>query len=148
MAGVELERKQWARRQYQAPVAADAQDEFPLYPGMIEAPGEEGTAMVDSRLRPIERRILDLSHTGSSDADIATRFRRSPGYVRRVRELAGLHGRGETEYGGAALRPLERRVLTLRRQGASYADIASRFRRSPSFIERVERIANDKAREA
>ena len=42
------------------------------------------------------------------------------------------------------LRPLERRVLKWRAGGASLADVASRFRRSPRSIEQIERLANYK----
>jgi hypothetical protein len=39
------------------------------------------------------------------------------------------------------LRPLERRVLRWREDGASFDEIAARFRRSPEFIERVVDMA-------
>lgn len=105
------------------------------------APVESST---DSALRPIERRILELSESGQTDAEIATRFRRTPGYVRRVRELAALPDRAAPAETEAELRPIERCVLSWREQGASYADIAARFRRTPGFIERVESYANYK----
>lgn len=40
------------------------------------------------------------------------------------------------------LRPLERRVLTLREEGHHIDDIARRFRRSPEHVERVLRWAD------
>ena len=40
------------------------------------------------------------------------------------------------------LRPLERRILAWRHQGADYSEIAPRFARSPEFIERVEAMAH------
>ena len=39
---------------------------------------------------------------------------------------------------------MERRILAWRQRGAAHADIALRFRRSPDFVERVERMANYK----
>jgi hypothetical protein len=42
------------------------------------------------------------------------------------------------------LRPIERRILAWRAQGASYAEIGARFRRSPAFIRQVEGIARAK----
>ncbi len=96
-------------------------------------------------LRPLERRVLDLTAAGNEHHDIAVRFRRSPGFIRRVHEWTDLPGRempGGTVRG--ALRPLERRVVRWRDQGEPYAAIASRFRRTPGFIERVERLARQK----
>jgi len=42
------------------------------------------------------------------------------------------------------LRPLERRVLKWREDGASPSDIAVRFRRHPRSIEQIERLARYK----
>ena len=39
-------------------------------------------------LRPLERRILAWRATGASYAEIGARFRRSPGFIRQVEELA------------------------------------------------------------
>jgi hypothetical protein len=39
---------------------------------------------------------------------------------------------------------VERRVLRWRDQGASHADIAPRFHRSPEFVEQVENLARYK----
>ena len=100
--------------------------------------------MVDGTgLRPIERRIRRLVGDGISETDIAHRFRRSPEFVRRVLELSALPGRhaSPTE---SPLRPLERRVLRWRAEGAPPADIAARFHRSPEFVERVEHLARYK----
>ncbi len=99
--------------------------------------------MERSRLRPLERRILRLTDDGVDRAEIARRFRRSPQFVGRVIELARLPGRAATR-DVRVLRPLERRVLGWREQGATYRDIAPRFRRSPEFVERVESLARYK----
>ena len=46
------------------------------------------------------------------------------------------------------LRPIERRVLALKDAGVPDTEIAHRFRRSPDFVSRVERIARYKLRKA
>jgi len=98
----------------------------------------EGTA-----LRPIERRVLRLAADGVDHVEIARRFRRSPEFIERVIDLARLPGR-EALSEHQVLRPVERRILGWRQQGADYADIAPRFRRSPGFVEQVERLAHYK----
>jgi hypothetical protein len=94
-------------------------------------------------LRPIERRVLLLEESGLDHMEIAQRFRRSPEFIGRVVELARLPDRRPVD-DRATLRPLERRILAWREQGADYADIAPRFRRSPDFVARVESLANYK----
>jgi len=100
-----------------------------------------------STLRPIERRIVRLVDAGVPRAEIGRRFRRSPGYVDRVLVLAHLPGRAADAHDGAderILRPLERCVLRWRDGGATHAEIAPRFRRSPAFVARVEELARYK----
>jgi len=94
-------------------------------------------------LRPIERRIRRLVDEGAADDDIARRFRRSPAYVRRVLALSDLPGRAAMP-SSSALRPLERRILRWREQGAEPAEIGPKFRRSSDFVERVEGFARYK----
>jgi len=96
-----------------------------------------------TQLRPIERRIRRLIGAGVSETDIAERFRRSPAFVRRVLELSALPGRNAPAP-DSPLRPLERRVLRWRDEGAPSADIAARFHRSPEFVDRVEHLARYK----
>ena len=100
--------------------------------------------MDESRLRPLERRVLRMDRGGMSRAEIARRFRRSPGFIGRVVSMAELP-RPTASAGSAGdaaeLRPLERRILRWRDAGVGYAEIASRFRRSPEFIRRVEGYA-------
>jgi hypothetical protein len=100
------------------------------------------TATID--LRPIERVVLQLSDAGLDDQEIAWRFRRSPGFIRRVREMAVLPRAGGAGDGGNALRPVERRIVRHRDEGASHSEIAARVRRSPAWVERVERLARYK----
>lgn len=96
----------------------------------------------DRTLRPLERRVLQLIDEGVDDGEIAWRFRRSPDMIRRVVTLARLpRSDGAPPTATDVLRPLERRVLRWRDLGADYAEIASRFRRSPRFVRRVEDLA-------
>ena len=94
-------------------------------------------------LRPIERRVLQLEALGVERAEIARRFQRSPEFIGRLVDLARLPLRNAPEHDGQ-LRPLERRILAWREQGADYEEIGPRFRRSPDFVRRVEDIANYK----
>lgn len=94
-------------------------------------------------LRPIERRVLRLEESGLDHAEIARRFRRSPEFIGRLVELARLPWRNARRHDGA-LRPLERRILTWRAQGADYSEIGPRFGRSADYIRRVERFARYK----
>jgi DNA-binding CsgD family transcriptional regulator len=96
-----------------------------------------------SSLRPVERRVLRLAAEDVEHREIARRFRRSPEFITRVIELAELPGRA-AEVQHETLRPLERRILHLREDGLSHAEIGSRFLRSPGFVERVEGLAHYK----
>ncbi len=96
-----------------------------------------------TELRPLERRVLRMADDGVDDVEIAWRFRRSPRFVRQVRELARLE-RTPAIPPTDTLRPIERRVLKWREQGVSHGDMAARFRRSPAFLEQVERLARHK----
>jgi DNA-binding CsgD family transcriptional regulator len=92
---------------------------------------------------PLERRMVRLVRDGVDESEIAERFRRTPGFVQRVLALAQVpRGTGDGQPG--QLRPLERRVLKWRADGASVGDIADRFRRKPRSIEQIERLARYK----
>ena len=54
---------------------------------LARLPGRSGSTD-DAFLRPLERRILGWRARGAVAADIAPRFRRSPGFVDRVEQLA------------------------------------------------------------
>jgi hypothetical protein len=99
-----------------------------------------------SRLRPVERRIIELARTGVADVDIAQRFRRTPGYVRRVIALAEVP-RQHVERAVEELRPVERVVLSWIDGGGRHADIASRLRRTPTYVLQVEKLARRKLAE-
>jgi len=92
-----------------------------------------------AHLRPIERTMLKLSHSGNSEADIAWRLRRSPGHVRRTLALARLPREPQPEGHSEPwdLRPIERTVLRARERGVAEAEMAARLRRSPAFVQRV-----------
>ena len=97
----------------------------------------------DGRLRPIERRMRRLVAEGVTDAEIGRRFRRSPEFVQRVLAMSELD-REPAAPDPSPLRPIERRILRWRQDGADAAQIAPRFRRSPEFVERVEGLAHYK----
>jgi transcriptional regulator len=107
-------------------------------------------AVPDQRLRPIERRVLALKEAGVSDTEIARRFKRGRRFIEQVEELAQLDGRDakRRHRRPGSLRPVERRILTWRDRGATPDELAERFRRSPEFVSRVERIARYKLRKA
>ncbi len=98
----------------------------------------------DGDLRPIERRMLKLSNAGADDIEIAWRFRRTPKGVRQVIACAQLPRGDASPATPGGLRPIERCVLRWRDEGADYADLASRFRRGPAFLEQVELLARYK----
>jgi DNA-binding CsgD family transcriptional regulator len=98
-------------------------------------------------LRPLERRVSRLAADGVVPAEIGRRFNRSEEFVERVLELASAPGRSApTPEPG--LRPIERRLLRWRDEGASADELADRFRRGPEYIERVLQLADYKQRNA
>jgi DNA-binding CsgD family transcriptional regulator len=103
----------------------------------------------EQTLRPVERVVRRLVDSGVGLAEVAWRLRRSPRSVKQILELST---RTRTvaypPVPPEALRPLERRILAWRAEGASYAEIGARFRRSPAFIRRVEGVARAKMPDA
>ena len=85
--------------------------------------------------------MLRLVDEGVDEQEIGRRFKRGPRFVHQVIALTDVarqtDGRSDTH----VLRPLERRVLQWRQEGAGYDELAPRFRRSPEFLERVEALA-------
>ena len=102
--------------------------------------------MHDRRLRPVERRVLHMTEQGLDDAEIGRRFRRSPEWTGRVREMSTIPRPDGHHLRGDVLRPIERRVLRWRAAGADYDDLAPRFRRSPDFLRQVEALAQYRLR--
>jgi transcriptional regulator len=107
-------------------------------------------AVPDTRLRPIERRVLALKDAGVSETEIARRFQRGRRFIQQVEHLAQLDGRDaeQRRRKAGSLRPVERRILTWRDRGMSTDELGERLRRSPDFVSRVERIARYKLRNA
>jgi DNA-binding CsgD family transcriptional regulator len=103
-------------------------------------------------MSPLERRVLALRDAGETDESIARRFKRSPEFIGRVARLSELRRGGGRDFGrrpgDAGLRPLERRVLRWRGQGASHDELAGKFGRSAGHLARVERLARYKLRRA
>jgi hypothetical protein len=88
--------------------------------------------------------MLRLVDEGVDEQEICRRFKRGPRFVQQVIELARVSREADGRPDTHRLRPLERRVLQWRQQGAGYDELAPRFRRSPEFIERVEALATYK----
>lgn len=101
-------------------------------------------------LRPIERATLKLAASGKTEADIAWRLRRSPGYVQRTLALAGLPRTSPplVHREPWELRPIERTVMRAREAGIGDAELAARLRRSPAFVQRVGAFADYKRAQA
>jgi DNA-binding CsgD family transcriptional regulator len=100
-----------------------------------------------ANLRPVERRMTRLAAEGVVPDEIGRRFNRSGEFVERVLEFASLPGRGASP-DNDALRPIERRLLRWRDEGATPNELADRFRRGPAYIERVLTYADYKQRRA
>jgi len=95
---------------------------------------------MDDFLRPIERRVLALRASGQSTAEIARRFRRGEDHIERIIAWTSIP-RQPREKPRHEMRPVERRVLSLRDNGVSYEEIGTRFRRDADFAKRVEGFA-------
>lgn len=99
-------------------------------------------AIVKEHLRPIERRVLDMQHEGVVIDEIAARINRSPEFVERMIGWTEIPRNGSTA--DRHLTPRQRRVLDLRAEGRSHAEIAERFRRGERYIRQVEGLAHFK----
>lgn len=88
-----------------------------------------------------------LAAAGVVPTEIGRRFKRSGTYIEQVLLLAGLPDRSAPQV-HEGLRPLERRLLWWRDQGAPAGEIAERFRRGPDYIERVLAIADYKQQQS
>lgn len=93
-------------------------------------------------LRPIERRVLDLHEEGVSVDEIAARFNKSPEFVDRLLTWTDIPRNGTDN--GRELNPIERRVLDMRAEGQSRAEIAEKFRKTERYIRQVEGLAHFK----
>ncbi len=113
-------------------------------------PGPTEKTEDGAHLRPVERILLRLAGDGKTEADIAWRLRRSPGYVQRTLVLARLPREAPPERHREpwSLRPIERTVLRARETGVAEAEMAARLRRSPAFVQRVGAFADYKLAQA
>ncbi len=101
-----------------------------------------------STFRPLERAVLRHADAGASMSEIAWRFRRSPRHIQRVIDLTQIpRSTPDHREADETLRPVERCVMNARTAGWDYPEIASRLRRSPEFVARVEAFANYKLRD-
>jgi len=92
-------------------------------------------------LRPVERRMMRLAEAGILPSEIARRFRRSTAHVQRTLDWAHLPGR-QAMTPDDVLRPLERRVLRWRDEGAGLDELSERFRRGRGHLARVLELAD------
>ena len=95
------------------------------------------------QLRPLERAVLKRADEGMPLSEIAWRFRRSPGAIRRIQQFSGL----DRDYAGLTsdqrgLRPLERCIVNARDSGVDTVEIAARLRRSPDLVSRIVEYTN------
>ena len=98
-----------------------------------------------SALRPVERRVLRWADEGLDDDEIARRFRKGPEWAAQVRRLTEVDRVApDVADSDDVLRPLERRVLRWREDGADHDELGSRFRRSPEGVARIEEYARYK----
>ncbi|MEO6987928.1 MAG: hypothetical protein ABI239_04700 [Aquihabitans sp.] len=88
--------------------------------------------------------MLRNTDEGLSSQEIAWRLRRSPSYVDRVRSISEIPRSTPYRPHQGSLRPVERHVLKALETGIDYPEIASRLRRTPAWVERVESFANYK----
>lgn len=93
-------------------------------------------------LRPIERRVLDMQEEGVPVDEIAARFNKSSEFVERLLGWTDIPRNGN---GNARdLSPIERRVLDMRAEGASHAEIAEKFKKTERYIRQVDGLAHFK----
>lgn len=99
-------------------------------------------AIAKEHIRPIERRVLDMQQEGVAIDEIAARLNRSPEFVERIIDWTEIPRNGYTA--DRHLTPRQRRVLDLRAEGESHAQIAERFKKGEAYIRQVEGLAHFK----
>jgi len=99
---------------------------------------------MSDRLRPLERRILELDRQGVDHEEIAARFRMSPDFVDRILAWTEIPRPAEPRQRDGHT-PKSRRVLALRAEGLSHEEIGRRFKRGARYAERIEDIAHLRA---
>jgi DNA-binding NarL/FixJ family response regulator len=93
-------------------------------------------------LRPIERRVLHMQGEGVPVGEIAARFNKSIEFVERLVTWIDIPRNGTD--GGRDLNPIERRVLDMRAEGQTRAEIADKFKKTERYIRQVEGLAHFK----
>jgi DNA-binding NarL/FixJ family response regulator len=93
-------------------------------------------------LRPVERRVLEMQEDGVPVEEIAARFNRSPQFVERMLGWIEIPRSGAVSE--RSLTPRQQRVLDMRGEGQTHAEIAMRFRRGERYIRQVEGLAHFK----
>lgn len=96
--------------------------------------------MNKAHLRPVERRVIAMRDEGVHIAEIARRIDRSPAHVERVIAWTDIPRSGPPAKRSPTA--IEQRVMQMRADGASYAEIAERFKRSPKYIKQVEGLGH------
>ena len=97
-------------------------------------------------LRPLERVVVRMHGEGMTPADIGKKVRKKPGTVNRILEMVELKRGMLTDSGpdDQPLRPVERVVLRLRREGETYGQIGNRLARSGRRVQLIEQLAEFK----
>jgi DNA-binding CsgD family transcriptional regulator len=98
--------------------------------------------IVRDHLRPVERRVLEMRQEGMAVEEIAARLNRSPEFVGRMLGWTEIPRNGTASE--RHLTPRQRRVLDMRAEGRSHAEIADMFRRGEAYIRQVEGLAHFK----
>jgi transcriptional regulator len=96
---------------------------------------------VSTHLRPIEKRILAMREAGMDDAEIGRRLRKSPERISAIAEWTAIPGRVSGRRHDGVLSPLQTRVVAMRDEGQSHAEIGQRLRRGEHYVRQVEGLA-------
>lgn len=96
--------------------------------------------MNEAHLRPVERRVLAMQDEGVHIEEIARRIDKTPAHVERVIEWAEIPRSGPPARRSPTA--IERRVMEMRADGESYAEIGARFKRGPKYIKQVEGLGH------
>ncbi|MGA7227443.1 MAG: sigma factor-like helix-turn-helix DNA-binding protein [Acidimicrobiia bacterium] len=97
-------------------------------------------------LRPLERVVVRLQGEGATSTEIATMIGKKPGTVDRILQMVDFKKSAPILEPRAdqALRPVERVVLRLRKQGEGYGEIGNRLGMSGHQVRRIEGYARFK----
>jgi DNA-binding CsgD family transcriptional regulator len=96
--------------------------------------------MREDHLRPVERRVIAMRDEGVHITEIARRIDKSPAHVERVISWTDIPRNGPPARRSPTA--IEQRVMKMRTDGDSYAEIAARFKRGPKYIKQVEGLGH------